>query len=1263
MNQSSSVHQPMVTQSQNNNDAVDGYTTSSRGRPGSNQQEQIVLPNHNYSQNILNQQQQNIIENLMGPNILIQASEDQEDNKADNHDRETADNKFGTVATSDHEVRPLNRDYFSPQPLNGHGQFQASQSNNSAYRQPLNHIRPRNQPSQPVNTKHNNSENADPDNKYAAAAGINKNADQGANYAPSDLVQPGQIIKDRWRIQSKIGTGGFGSIYEAYDCLSKESIAIKIESAEQVKQVLKMEVAVLKKLQGHPHVCRFIGCGRTEKFNYVCMSLQGKNLAELRRSCTVNSSRAGFSLSTTLRLGQQILRAIKSIHSVGFLHRDIKPSNFAMGRHPNNMRTVYMLDFGLARQYISTVSLGARRPEVRPPRPAAGFRGTVRYASYNAHRNIEMGRHDDLWSLFYMIVEFVNGALPWRKMKDKEHVGAMKKVYDHRLLLRHLPRDFKQFLEHIEQLNYYTEPDYAMLFNIFDRCIKRRGIKMDDPYDWEQQIDPNTATASILNASKVQPENEALPNMMFPESKLITQQHLFQQQQQQQIVASMDKGFIQDKQIAPVLENIKSSGEHIVQTQRATFNTTNDNQPALTGNQDSIRRKSTTNAHYLGQAIGYVDQQNIGKHMVNDESYHNQASSSQRGSTKKTNSAIITRQTRNKCELDNTPISSSKSNLQNESATGASDILGQHIEGSTILSQQQMADLSKNFYENPSREMSALSRHQQQADPLQPYTRPPCSTEKRLVCKQSSPSEKRTFFKTEVRLIKDEDSHKSNDFKPSIVVPNPNIHVTGQAASGSKDNGHNLDTSCRAQFNANATGDANQAQIPFDTANKYHHKVRVCDDEACSSGIMVSVSSSSNRRLTNSNSTQSSTVVKPSNEVDLQDCYRVMSSRSQSVKSPFEEPLRLSPLRSKKRIPLKNDSNQNVSSDARYNMTSSSARGSVQTASPPYSTSPLAHTRRSSLSGEIRGSYGSILQVEAGTPQGFHDHRISSAEMSITQFACADDISGAAPNYACLSGQQNYGDGRFAHGGITIASKINLPFSDEDASNDDQDDYDFQCRSKRGANDPEQQNDYQRSQSRQSDREAEIDLNRCMRSLELTDKKNKLVTNRLEDASQCKISGRLQATHHEAKPERSAGLAANHTVYGRSTSFPCCLTDGLNPGGLDKSKEGSSVNQYRNDKRDYVSATNVVGSRGLSFDCIPWHLNSKNNHSGKSEFSIINPNQPTVQRTKSDSIMHNCPFRTTPMSPSFLIFNNEHGRSSVTVTRNNESLPAINLQI
>ncbi|XP_062864151.1 tau-tubulin kinase 2 isoform X2 [Trichomycterus rosablanca] len=290
-----------------------------------------------------------------------------------------------------------------------------------------------------------------------------------------DILPQNCMVKERWKVLKKIGGGGFGEIYEALDLLNRENVALKVESAQQPKQVLKMEVAVLKKLQGKNHVCKFIGCGRNEKFNYVVMQLQGRNLADLRRS----QPRGTFSMSTTLRLGKQILESIEAIHSVGFLHRDIKPSNFAMGRLPSTYRKCYMLDFGLARQYTNT------NGEVRPPRTVAGFRGTVRYASVNAHKN-KMGRHDDLWSLFYMLVEFTVGQLPWRKIKDKEQVGQIKERYEHKMLLKHMPSDFYIFLDHVVSLDYYTKPDYQLLMSVFENSMKERVITENEPFDWEK---------------------------------------------------------------------------------------------------------------------------------------------------------------------------------------------------------------------------------------------------------------------------------------------------------------------------------------------------------------------------------------------------------------------------------------------------------------------------------------------------------------------------------------------------------------------------------------------------------------------------------------------------------------------------------------------------------------------------------------------------------------------------------------------------------
>ncbi|KAM4603836.1 tau-tubulin kinase 1 [Polymixia lowei] len=327
--------------------------------------------------------------------------------------------------------------------------------------------------------------------------GLQDNANMNGTAEQADILPPNCMVKDRWKVLKKIGGGGFGEIYEALDLLTRENVALKVESAQQPKQVLKMEVAVLKKLQGKNHVCKFIGCGRNDKFNYVVMQLQGRNLADLRRS----QPRGTFTMSTTLRLGKQILESIEAIHSVGFLHRDIKPSNFAMGRLPSTYRKCFMLDFGLARQYTNTTG------EVRPPRTVAGFRGTVRYASVNAHKNKEMGRHDDLWSLFYMLVEFAVGQLPWRKIKDKEQVGHIKERYDHRMLLKHMPSEFNVFLDHVLALDYYTKPDYQLLMSVFENSMKERIITENEPFDWEK----GGGDATLSTSASTQPQHNTRP--------------------------------------------------------------------------------------------------------------------------------------------------------------------------------------------------------------------------------------------------------------------------------------------------------------------------------------------------------------------------------------------------------------------------------------------------------------------------------------------------------------------------------------------------------------------------------------------------------------------------------------------------------------------------------------------------------------------------------------------------------------------------------
>jgi tau tubulin kinase len=76
----------------------------------------------------------------------------------------------------------------------------------------------------------------------------------------------------------KIGGGGFGEIYEGLDLVTKEQVALKVESARQPKQVLKMEVAVLKKLQGNP--AYFIKCSLIEHFTIFTQHIRSQKTTQ-----------------------------------------------------------------------------------------------------------------------------------------------------------------------------------------------------------------------------------------------------------------------------------------------------------------------------------------------------------------------------------------------------------------------------------------------------------------------------------------------------------------------------------------------------------------------------------------------------------------------------------------------------------------------------------------------------------------------------------------------------------------------------------------------------------------------------------------------------------------------------------------------------------------------------------------------------------------------------------------------------------------------
>ena len=116
-------------------------------------------------------------------------------------------------------------------------------------------------------------------------------------------------------------------------------------------------------------------------------------------------------------LVDQMLSRIEFIHNRNFILRDVKPTHFSMGLG-TNAHLVYIIDLSLAKRYIDPTT-GLHIPFIN----RKSFTGTAGYASINTHFGNEQGRRDDIESLGYILVYFMQGKLPWQvKAKYNENL-------------------------------------------------------------------------------------------------------------------------------------------------------------------------------------------------------------------------------------------------------------------------------------------------------------------------------------------------------------------------------------------------------------------------------------------------------------------------------------------------------------------------------------------------------------------------------------------------------------------------------------------------------------------------------------------------------------------------------------------------------------------------------------------------------------------------------------------------------------------------
>ncbi|VDM99828.1 unnamed protein product [Thelazia callipaeda] len=219
-----------------------------------------------------------------------------------------------------------------------------------------------------------------------------------------------------------IGGGGFGQIYRIIDERTKSVLAIKIEPEDHEPGRMILEQKVMLKLRGKPHIPQFFASGNYHGYNFIVMQILGKNLSDIRK----RQPKRRLSIPTVLRIGMQTMEALKSFFTIYQIFlRDVKPSNICIGLY-SHKRIIYIVDFGMARLYRFDDGI------VRRERYYAGFRGTLRYVSVTVHERRDQGPVDDLWSLFYSLIELIQGYLPWSSMIEPNEIAKYKKnvVFD-----------------------------------------------------------------------------------------------------------------------------------------------------------------------------------------------------------------------------------------------------------------------------------------------------------------------------------------------------------------------------------------------------------------------------------------------------------------------------------------------------------------------------------------------------------------------------------------------------------------------------------------------------------------------------------------------------------------------------------------------------------------------------------------------------------------------------------------------------------------
>jgi len=155
----------------------------------------------------------------------------------------------------------------------------------------------------------------------------------------------GKVI-NKYRLDAKLGEGGMGVVYKAWDTVLERPVALKmlhplLAQDEKFLKRFRSEGRALAKLV-HPNIVTVFDLEEAEENLIIIMEyVEGVTLAE-----ELKQSRP-LPFDAALPIIKQVLSALGHAHNVGVIHRDIKPGNVML----TLQKHVKITDFGLAKVY------------------------------------------------------------------------------------------------------------------------------------------------------------------------------------------------------------------------------------------------------------------------------------------------------------------------------------------------------------------------------------------------------------------------------------------------------------------------------------------------------------------------------------------------------------------------------------------------------------------------------------------------------------------------------------------------------------------------------------------------------------------------------------------------------------------------------------------------------------------------------------------------------------------------------------------------